>query len=80
MRRAWLRYKGLLINLDNVTHVERLKGKNVVFHFKETQQPLFIPFENDKTAENWFRAILLLFKSSGSTVIDASNLNLKNLN
>jgi len=76
LKRAWLRYKKLLINLDNVTHIEKLKGRYLAVHFKETQQPLLIPFEDDRAAESWFEAILLLFKGSGFTLIDASNLNL----
>ncbi|WP_163327609.1 hypothetical protein GFV12_05270 [Desulfurobacterium thermolithotrophum] len=57
----WLKHKEQIVNLENVTFIER-EGKLVVFHFLGNSEPLVISFNNEEEACTWFEGFLLTSK------------------
>jgi len=66
----WVKYKDILIFLQNITHIER-RGRTVIFHYLNAK-PLLLPFENQEQAKKWFEGFFLMAKS-GNIPIDTSD-------
>ncbi|ADU96013.1 hypothetical protein Theam_0039 [Thermovibrio ammonificans HB-1] len=71
----WLELNGVLINLDNVKHIER-SGRLVVFHYRGDNTPLTVSFESEAVAQGWLEAFALLNKGQKNLIsVKALDLN-----
>ena len=78
---AWLTFKGVLINLDNVKHFEVAENSRyVAVHYVNDRNPLLLPFNSPEEAQKWLKAVELLFKAVIKTSIVDANVDFSKLN
>ncbi|GEM_PF-3173213 len=70
----WLRIGEVIINVNNVKHLER-RGRFVIFHYLGDSDPLMVPFKTPEEAARWLEGFFISTKNKQPS-LDTTNWKL----